>query len=76
MTKRYKIWEAERGCVCVRVHVHIHACTYDGDVGGEAGVGERQGWFGKSDSTEPKKVALIPSLNSITLEASWVSIGK
>ena len=63
-------------CVCVCVRACTCTYVFDGDVGGEAGIGGRQGWFGKSDSIELKKVKIIPSLNATTLEASWVSSGR
>ena len=73
MLERHKnLKEVEREMECVCVCVRACTCTYvfDGDVGGEAGIGGRQGWFGKSDSIELKKVKIIPSLNATTLEAS------
>lgn len=44
--------------------------VFGGDVGGGADTGGWQGWLGKPDSTELKRVEIIPSLNSTTLEAS------
>ena len=38
-------------CVCVCVCV----CVFDNDVAGQAGIGGRQVWFGKSLSIEIKK---------------------
>lgn len=58
--------------MCVRAHVYVH----DSDVGGEAGMGGSQGWFGKSDSVELRKANLIPSHKSTTFEAPGVSRGK
>lgn len=55
-------------CMCV--------CVQCSNVGGEAGMGGRQEWFGKSYSIEIKKAKLILSHNSTPLEASRDSSGK
>ena len=56
MLERHKnIKEAERErdgvCVCVCVCMYV----FDNDVAGQAGIGGRQVWFGKSLSIEIKK---------------------
>lgn len=48
-------------------------CVYmfDNDVAGEAGIGGRQVWFGKSHSFHrDKRVEIIPSLSATALEAA------
>lgn len=60
--------ERKKENVCAYVHYS--------NVGGEAVMGGRQEWFGKSYSIEIKKAKLIVSQNSIPLEASQDSSGK